>query len=447
MVNTGDVILWKKHRAETFTHIGIAVTPFKIRSFLGEQQYPIATYDYNIIAMNLDARQSKHMLELVPAATNAISVDGTNTFENDWIFVQFIIQEILHIQVNQWQELLLMQDCSCTHDETIFVSVPSYRDPQCFDTIKSLWTNATQPKNIYVGVCQQNSDMDEDVGNKVRMMFPSLYDNNFFILRVDADEATGPCMARELIENFLYDDQDFVLMIDSHTTFRNNWDTRLLDEWRRTKDPCAILTTYPNQYGGGNKWSSQQPTFLKAKKWSFVKFPLYIQGRFKEQPGKPVPAIVIAAGFCFLPRHAVDKAPYVTDVPFSFIGEETVMAIKYFTHGFNIYSPTENIVETSFRRSERPNFTEIVRTQKDDIREESNRRLLDIACGRLSSEVGEERLVEDYYAYSGMDIRNGSLNSLSQHGVTARDTPSDAFSKWGDSMKNIYKNMIICRRG
>lgn len=455
MPELGDIILWKKPGKDYHAHVGIMVTQFKIRSSSGEQRYPFRNYECTIIPMHLDSDQVKGVLDATPVAINHNYSDNLSKttirrseeeiMNEDWNFVKSVLKKSLHFEVDRWQDLLLRRERLHTYDETIFVSIPSYRDPQCFNTIHSLWTNATQPQKIYVGVCQQNSNTDDDVGQRVKEMFPSLYENNFFILRVDADEATGPCMARELIENFLYDDQDFVLMIDSHTIFKSDWDTRLIYEWKRTEDPNAIMTTYPNQYGADAKWVNRGTTFLKARKWAFVKFPVYVQGRYKEHPHKPPPSIVIAAGFCFLPKHAIDKAPYVTDVPFSFIGEETVMAIKYFTNSFNLYSPTEDIVETSFNRSERPNFEEVVRTLKDEIREKSNQRLLDIACGRIPSELGDDRLVEEYYTYSGMDIRNGTLNSLSQHGITTKDTPEDAFVKWGHGMSNIYKNIAIVR--
>lgn len=455
MPDIGDIILWKKPREEIYGNIGVMTTPFKVRSSSGEQPYPIKGYECNILPMKLDKDQKRSLLSAIPGTiapdynlsqrNSHRRLTREERLERDWLFVQRIIREGLHFQVNQWQDLMLRQEHLETYSETIFVSIPSYRDPECFNTIKSLWTKATQPHKIYVGVCQQNSDEDDDVGSQVQEMFPSLYENNFFILRLDAGEATGPCLAREMIENFLYDNQDFVLMIDSHTTFREDWDTRLIHEWNMAQDPNAIITTYPNQYGSGGEWVSRGPTFLKARKWGFVKFPVYIQGRYKEPPSKPVPSIVMAAGFCFMPRKVIEKAPYVTNVPFSFIGEETVMAIKYFTNGFNLYSPTDDIVETSFDRTARPNFREVVRTEKDDIRAESNRRLLDIACGRIPSELGKERLVEEYYEYSGMDIRNGSLNSFSQHGITKRDTHEDAYSKWGKNMSIIYKAMAIRR--
>ena len=44
-----------------------------------------------------------------------------------------------------------------TGRESIFVSVASYRDAQCGQTIKSLFEQADNPARVFVGVCEQNS--------------------------------------------------------------------------------------------------------------------------------------------------------------------------------------------------------------------------------------------------------------------------------------------------
>ena len=40
---------------------------------------------------------------------------------------------------------------------TIFVSIASFRDPDCKETLKSLFTNAKHPERVYVGICEQNA--------------------------------------------------------------------------------------------------------------------------------------------------------------------------------------------------------------------------------------------------------------------------------------------------
>ena len=46
--------------------------------------------------------------------------------------------------------------------DTIFVSISSYRDDVCHDTLLSIYKNAQKPENVYVGICQQNKEGDKD---------------------------------------------------------------------------------------------------------------------------------------------------------------------------------------------------------------------------------------------------------------------------------------------
>ena len=46
--------------------------------------------------------------------------------------------------------------------ETIFISIASYRDRLCSQTLENLYKNAKFPQRIYVGICEQNKDSDVD---------------------------------------------------------------------------------------------------------------------------------------------------------------------------------------------------------------------------------------------------------------------------------------------
>ena len=46
-------------------------------------------------------------------------------------------------------------------NNTIFVSIASYRDDVCPTTLKSLYEMANKPENIFVGICQQNKESSD----------------------------------------------------------------------------------------------------------------------------------------------------------------------------------------------------------------------------------------------------------------------------------------------
>ena len=52
-------------------------------------------------------------------------------------------------------------------EETIYVAIASYRDPQCIRTIANLFTRAGKPERIVVGVVEQNTPVDAPCVPKV----------------------------------------------------------------------------------------------------------------------------------------------------------------------------------------------------------------------------------------------------------------------------------------
>lgn len=95
---------------------------------------------------------------------------------------------------------------SCPLNErTIYVSIASYRDWQCRETVTSIFQRAAHPERIRVGVIDQ-IDVDEDIHcdapyepcseNPEQMLCK--YKNQLDILQVDPMLAVGPVFARHL---------------------------------------------------------------------------------------------------------------------------------------------------------------------------------------------------------------------------------------------------------
>ena len=52
--------------------------------------------------------------------------------------------------------------------KTVFVSLPSYRDPEAPWTLLSAFTKADTPQRVFVGICQQNAPVDRDIVEEAR---------------------------------------------------------------------------------------------------------------------------------------------------------------------------------------------------------------------------------------------------------------------------------------
>ena len=141
----------------------------------------------------------------------------------------------------------------------IFVSVASYRDKACNDTIKGLFDNADNPKNVYVGICQQNNE-DEDQDCKT-----GYEDNpNVKIIIIPHYEAKGPTYARWLCST-LADGEEYFLQIDSHTKFVKGWDTKCINMIKDLKEMGVekpVISHYPREYNDLEKMSDKDKTVV-----------------------------------------------------------------------------------------------------------------------------------------------------------------------------------------
>ena len=64
---------------------------------------------------------------------------------------------------------------------TIFISIASYRDPECSLTIDSIYKNAEFPNRIYIGICEQNKQgslSESCLKNKYNDKYNNKYNNN-----------------------------------------------------------------------------------------------------------------------------------------------------------------------------------------------------------------------------------------------------------------------------
>ena len=138
---------------------------------------------------------------------------------------------------------------------TIFVSIASYRDSETVPTISALFATATNPQHVVVGLVLQLLD-DDEYDKKIRiqlMEYQKQYpDHQIRVLYANAIDSTGPCNARAQCQT-LHRGEDYIMQIDSHMRFRQNWDRYLIElhqyESCNLSSPNkVVLTAYPVGY-------------------------------------------------------------------------------------------------------------------------------------------------------------------------------------------------------
>jgi [Skp1-protein]-hydroxyproline N-acetylglucosaminyltransferase len=229
---------------------------------------------------------------------------------------------------------------------TILVSIASYRDSETLPTIRSLLENAKYPNRITIGlVWQYHPEMDPptpvDAHPQIRC------------LTLHAKDARGPCYARRLAQ-LLYRDENYVLQIDSHMRFRQNWDVYLIEQLPAGK---SMLTTYPIGYELPNKIPNEiRPTLLVP--WKFDASGMLRQrGRLLKDISStgPIRTQLYAAGFNFARRESIHDCPYLTHEVF--FGEEVYRAVQFHQQNYQLWAPPQTVVYHLWSREHRPTFS------------------------------------------------------------------------------------------
>lgn len=296
--------------------------------------------------------------------------------------------------------------------DTIFVSVASYRDSQCAATLRHMFEQADRPDRVFAGVCEQNST------DAAEACAPLALPKNVRRVAISHLEAKGPTYARYLCST-LYQGEEWYMQIDSHTRFAKGWDTLAIKNARKCPSKQPILTHYPRrieEFGQGQKGV---PVLCKSKfdGHGVVTFESVIM----DPPADGVPKRVpfVSGGFVFMPGTAVRDVPYDPDLPHLFQGEEILHSARLWTSGYDFFTPTDNIVFHQYERKEQPKFWKDVKLFHS---EQANtlkkvRSLLGLEGPPLAGYrygMGSARPLQDYWKFAGVDVEKKTTSSQSR---------------------------------
>lgn len=234
-------------------------------------------------------------------------------------------------------------------DRTIFISVASYRDDECPNTLNSIYTNAKYPKRIFVGICQQNHPTDIDC----------LYNTNnpnVSIIRLSDLEAKGPTYARYMCSK-LYNNQDYYLQIDSHIHFVKDWDTKIIEMIDGIKDESqkVVITQHPKDWiEEGKTDDTTISTFCQGHFGSVGVITFHSSIQTNKGPCMLIP--YCAAGFFFTYGCFLNEVPFDPNLPQLFEGEEGLFSIRLWTSGWNMYAPNRDICYHYYTRADKPKY-------------------------------------------------------------------------------------------
>lgn len=299
-------------------------------------------------------------------------------------------------------------------NKTIFIQIASYRDPELPPTVKDCIKNAKYPERLRFGICRQYAREDKGIDG----LLDYQDDDRFSIMNVNYKKAQGVCWARNKIQD-MYKGEDYVLQLDSHHRFVKDWDEKTINDLEslRSEHPKPILTAYLPSY------DPEQKSSKVMLPWE-MRFDRFLpQGPAMPKPetiddhkahDKPVRAYMLSGHFIFTNGDFFDKVPY--DPELYFHGEEISLAIRAFTHGYDLFAPHRLLAWHHYTREGSKRHWDDVGDwgDKNSKSFERYRKLVKIdksKPGELGEHgLGKERTLKQYIKYSGIDVTNKRIH-------------------------------------
>ena len=332
-------------------------------------------------------------------------------------------------------------------DNKIFISIASYRDPLLKFTINEAYENAKHKDNIIFGVVEQNELEDSLDLNEFKFKDQIRY------IRVDPGQSRGCCWARNLVQS-LYLDEKYFFQIDSHTAFDYNWDETFifaLEDLRRYHDK-PIITQYPwalefDENGKPikkfvkerNKIPFIAPPPLDEPTWTMGESLHIIARGFSYDSNQPFThGFMLAAGCLFTLGDFVEEVPY--DPRIFFQGEETTLALRAWTRGWNIFHmtsvPVLHLYTDHEKRTRRLFWDETEAEARTfsytEIDAESTKRIDEVLSGKTYTAfgLGSKRTMDQFKTFTGIDYLNKIYTERKNlHRHDYKRTPEDYIRK------------------
>ncbi|ULU25285.1 UDP-N-acetylglucosamine-transferase [Dyella terrae] len=359
-------------------------------------------------------------------------------------------------------------------DGSIFVQIPSYRDTQLIPTLVDLIRAAESPGKLNIVVCWQHA-ADESIGDFESAGFSyageshddvdrihGLWIEGCRVRLIDVDylKSRGCGWARHKIQRYS-ESENFSLQIDSHHRFTTGWDAALIGMINelRCVSSKPLLTGYPPAFDPDRDPESRQ---MDAIQMNFDRFSPPGIVHFKSSPmadwkqrQAPMRARFLSGGFVFADGSFVFDVP--NDGDHFFASEEITLAVRAYTHGYDLFHPHRPILWHQYRRvgeakvwddhtSQRKSIGAVDKTAKERAVSSylRSRELLRMEASGTEYEsfgrfgLGSVRTIEDYERYAGLSFRFEGVTQATMDGAEPEllQTPS--------SGENWLNELICC---
>jgi hypothetical protein len=292
---------------------------------------------------------------------------------------------------------------------SIFVNIAGYHDYEVAKTIENLIAESSKENDIVFGVHCVFEEEDN-------LGVPKL--DNVKYIASQAPLNLGPALGR-YVAHSLYDNEDYYLVIDSHTRVESEWDKIFISDIEYYKSlgfEKPLISAYPAMYWYEDGIEKRSPGQHAPQN---IRFTSYEKDSLRSIAlGSSRHAIFdnsiyqhsISGGFSFGP------GPYINfnkDIGFS---EEFFVGAMLYTNGYDLLIPRSLIVYHYYNAPEKAGHEEFRRRSVWHYK--PNLEILSVMLGKTTETIleilrerlvgpnflGNKRTLEDYGKYLGLDI-------------------------------------------
>ena len=332
---------------------------------------------------------------------------------------------------------------------TIFIQIAAYRDPQLLPTLKDLFDKAEFPENIRIGIAWQHSK--EDKWDNL----DEFKDNpNIRIIDIDYTKSEGVCWARNAVQQ-LYQGEKYTMQLDSHHRFVKNWDSiliNMLTDLQNKGHAKPLITSYIPSFDPDNDPAGR---VNEAWKMNFDRFipegaVFFLPAVFDTWDDKtqPLPARFYSAHFAFTVGEFAYEVQH--DPNYYFHGEEINIAVRAFTHGYDLFHPHKVICWHEYTRKGRTKQwdDDKIWHKRHSMSHQRNRKLFgmdgekaDIDFGKYG--FGTVRSLRDYEKYSGLSFDKRAIQKhVLEHKAPPDPLQNSSDEEFDNSLLKIFKHCI-----
>ena len=300
-------------------------------------------------------------------------------------------------------------------DSTIFISIASFIDTDLRNTILSCINQAKHPENLSFGVVLQYNNEEE---TNEKCIDDLIEQYNIRIKKYWFEESQGGCWARNKVSS-LYINENFVLQLDAHIRMVKNWDVLLVKEYLELKqknNKPLISYLSPSFFRNENlgldydfrhiddPYIINVPTIrsIAADYW-----PTF-GGYDNEAPTnkKPKNVSLLYAGFVFTQGDWLLEVK--NDPEHYYTGEEFALSIRSYTHGYDIFIPSQ-IMSWHLSRLNHTHHFKVLDGNKYHIK--AMERLYKLIFGGNLDEygLGTQRTLEQYEEFAKINIKERKI--------------------------------------